>query len=338
MRMPSGAGRYGYRLAARDFNKDGIGDLVVGAPGVQSALASGAVQLIFGSPTGLQIDRPRTIRRPDNTYVEFGSRLRAGDIDSDGNLDLVEGSPDRPEAASSGHRVYCRGTPDGAEPLPAGGRRPAGAARRRSRSPTWTRTGSTTSCRETPIPCRQAVVVSGGEVRLWRGGRRGPAGAPRVITRPRQSSTGADEPGDEFGGTLDAGDVDDDGYADMIVGAPGEENDTGAVTVIRGGRDGWARTGNSVFGRSEPDIPGTAAPGDLFGWSVATVSVSGDDRLDLAVMSAARSDWPTRSSLQGRPTACSRPARPRHCACSGWATTVAKPQINRIRIGRPGDS
>ena len=70
----------------------------------------------------------------------------------------------------------------------------------------------------------------------------------------------------------------------MIVGAPGEENDTGAVTVIRGGKDGWARTGNIPFGRSEPDIPGTAAAGDLFGWSVAILRVAGDDRPDVAVV------------------------------------------------------
>ena len=170
MGMPSGAGRYGYRLAARDFNRDGIGDLVVGAPGTQSALGSGAVQLIFGSPAGLQIDRPRTIRRPDNTYVEFGSRLRAGDIDNDGNLDLVEGSPDRPEAGSVGHLVYCRGTRTGPSRC-----RPVGAAGGGGTSSLGVadvdKDGYDDIVQGDADPAPEAVVGVGGEVRLWRGGQ-----------------------------------------------------------------------------------------------------------------------------------------------------------------------
>ena len=42
------------------------------------------------------------------------------------------------------------------------------------------------------------------------------------------------------GGVVDAGYIDQDGYADMIVGAPGEDEDRGMVTVIRGGSGGWA--------------------------------------------------------------------------------------------------
>ena len=106
---------------------------------------------------------------------------------------------------------------------------------------------------------------------------RGPDRESLAINQATSYTGATDEPGDEFGGTLDAGDVDDDGYADMIVGAPGENDDTGAVIVIRGGRRGWARVGNSVFGKSQDGVPGTAAPGDLFGWSVALLHVAGDD-------------------------------------------------------------
>ena len=124
-------------------------------PGCRARRRSGAVQLIFGSPTGLQIDKPRTIRRPDDTYVEFGSRLR--------------GRRHRPRRQPRSRR---RDLPTGQTRRRPGtactavGRRtdrPAAGrwaptpeeARRRSRSPTSTATGSTTSCRATPIPCRR---------------------------------------------------------------------------------------------------------------------------------------------------------------------------------------
>ena len=200
-------------------------------PGCRARRRSGAVQLIFGSPTGLQIDKPRTIRRPDDTYVEFGSRLRAGDIDRDGNLDLVVGSPDRPDRRRPGTACTAMGR---RKDRPAAGRwaPTPEEARRRSRSPTSTATGSTTSCRATPIPCRRTPCSAAG-----RSGCGAAASAGRRARRSRSIRTrefvdGTDDQGDEFGGTLDAGDVDDDGYADMIVGAPGEENESG-----RGDRD-----------------------------------------------------------------------------------------------------
>jgi len=335
--LPPGAGRYGYRLAARDFNNDDISDLVVGAPGVQSAPASGAVQLIFGSPTGLQIDKPRTIRRPDDTYVEFGSRLRAGDINRDGNLDLVAGSPDRPEVPSSGHGVYCRGAPDGptrCRPLDdaAGG----GTSSLAVADVTGDGFDDIVQGDADPVPAE--ALFSGGEIRLWRGGERGPDAVPLTINQESESVDGSDDQGDEFGGTLDAGDVDDDDYADMIVGAPGEENEAGAVTVIRGAPDGWARNGNSVFGRSQPGVPGDPAPGDLFGWSVALVSVSDDDRLDLAVIVGGDDRLADAIVVFKGGPGVFAPGETEALRLLWLDDDVARPKINRIRIGRPGDS
>ncbi|MEG7741722.1 FG-GAP repeat protein, partial [Listeria monocytogenes] len=42
---------------------------------------------------------------------------------------------------------------------------------------------------------------------------------------------GGDEPGDGFGASLALGDLDRDGYADLVVGAPGEDEGAGRVTL-----------------------------------------------------------------------------------------------------------
>ncbi len=124
----------------------------------------------------------------------------------------------------------------------------------------------------------------------------------------------------------------------MIVGAPGEQTKTGAVTVIRGAPDGWARNGNSVFGRSQPDVPGDAAPGDLFGWSVALVSVSDDDRLDLAVIVGGEQRLADAIVVFKGGRGVFAPGETEVLRLRRLDDDVAKPKINRIRIGRPGDS
>ena len=218
-----------------------LDDLVVGAPGSAGHARHRAPCTGLRRAGGLQTDRPRTIRRPDDTYVEFGSRLRAGDIDGDGNLDLVEG-PRPAGPARPGTPSYCRGRRTGRPRCrPLGVRR---RARRASRSPTSTATITTTSSRATPSR-RRRTPVSAGRVRVWRGGRRGPRATPLTITQDTRSSR-ASEPGDQFGAVVETGDLDADGFADMIVAA-------WARTRRRGGHrhprppQGHARNGNTAF-------------------------------------------------------------------------------------------
>ena len=129
--LPGGS-RYGNRLVAGDFNGDGYADLAVGAPGEEVATPdTGAIELLLGGPDGLTTEGARTIRRPSGEYSSFGSRLRGGDVNGDGHLDLVEGAPDRLGGAAGARHVL----PPAPTAAPAGASRSATA--RRAACPPW---------------------------------------------------------------------------------------------------------------------------------------------------------------------------------------------------------
>ena len=104
--------------------------------------------------------------------------------------------------------------------------------------------------------------LSPGEVRLWLGSRRGPRSEPLGITQDTPGVPGgSDEPGDEFGAVVDAGDVDLDGFADIIVGAIREDEGAGQITVIRGGENGHASVGNTQFDQDSREGAGVGRSG-----------------------------------------------------------------------------
>jgi hypothetical protein len=87
---------------------------------------------------------------------------------------------------------------------------------------------------------------------------------------------GAIESDDEFGGTLAAGDFNNNGFADLAAGAPFEDVagllNAGAVSVLYGSAGGLTTAGGQLFTQNSPGVPGGAEDDDLFGDAL----VSGD--------------------------------------------------------------
>lgn len=103
--------RFGWVLAAGDFDADGKDDLAIGVPyedigdcmfyfGDYLACDLGVVQVLYGSGDGIssrdqvfEIARQLRYTNPSDEHELFGSSLAAGDFDGDGQGDLAIGVP-----------------------------------------------------------------------------------------------------------------------------------------------------------------------------------------------------------------------------------------------------
>ncbi len=261
---------------AGDVNGDGYDDLAIGAPGFDGGSgAVGRVVLHLGAATGLA-STAAAQAVGDQPGAEFGTCVAAaGDVDGDGLADLFVGAPARDETfidQGRGH-VFL-----GSASAPL-----AGPAWSLDGASAGERFGAAAAAADVDADGFDDLVVgapgfSGGEAGegaafLFAGSPGGPALLPSWSFEP-------DVAGASFGAALGrAGDVDADGHADLIAGAP----DLASGGVAPGGV--WLFLGASSGLSGAPAW--TAVGGEdlgAFGSSVACAGdVDGDGHSDLLV-------------------------------------------------------
>jgi FG-GAP repeat protein len=209
---------YGHSVSgAGDVNGDGFDDVIVGAPNPDHGTTIGLAYAYYGSATGLSPVANWTAQG-DQLVDWFGRRVqRAGDVNGDGFADVIVGVPHYDsDRVDVGKAVAYYGSPAGLSP-----------------TANWTAIGAQVLC----LFGRDAkgagdvngdgyddVIVGAhqydhGEKNEGRAFVY--AGSPTGLRTKPLWKQESNQPGAVYGRSVNtAGDVNGDGYADIIVGAP----------------------------------------------------------------------------------------------------------------------
>ena len=265
---------FGSSLASADFNKDGYADLAVGATGegLGGKQYVGQVTMLWGSSSGLKggtvLPQPSTIT-PETGYSQG---LAAADFNGDG-------SPDLTVTGQAQTRIY--------------------------NGPFKKLDGSVASM--------SFVGTVGSTFDVGAGDLTGDAAAERVYTYSTTSDPGGqvkyhtyngtktvlvDMPAAEGDGPVAMGDINGDGYGDLVLTQADEPASTGGaghvggqLEIWYGGKGGPDLTQTpTVINQDTPGVPGTGEADDRFGGSLSIGDINGDKYADIAV-SASGEDW-----------------------------------------------
>lgn len=218
-----------------DTNGDGYGDLIVGAPTTNTGgVEGGAAWIYYGSSTG--VDNSTTFFKNDNGYVHFGTSVAAaGDVNGDGFNDAVIGIPEHGLAKQGSVAVYLGASAGFTE------------ANKRFYTGNWANAAfgiSVSGAGDVNGDGYSDIIV--GENKLshqaaQRGGFTVIPGVPFGGVVPANWEIMGDATLDQMGTSVSGGgDVNGDGFSDVVVGIPGRDginSDAGGVQVFDGGAE-----------------------------------------------------------------------------------------------------
>lgn len=270
--------RFGRAIAIGDFNGDSFGDIAVGAP-VQTT-NGGEVHIFHGGPGVFDttVDRILSIAQVGAMYGEVVANV--GDLDGDGLVELGIGAPlaDIGGATDSGVVYVYSGSSSGIGPLPRFEVQSVTTQNRLGMSLVGAGDVNGDGFADLAFGERGTSTQNRGAVRVLFGG------SP-LDGQPDQSINFSVNNANCAQALAPAGDVNGDGYSDLLVGCPDEDTavlSTGAVRVLRGSPTGLV--GTAAFVGAGP------ASASLFGRAVAGgADLDGDGYADIVVGMPGRS-------------------------------------------------
>ncbi|HEV8240417.1 MAG TPA: hypothetical protein VGS57_13690 [Thermoanaerobaculia bacterium] len=305
--MPDNSGiddEFGHALATGDFDADTFDDLVIGVP-LETANATtdgGRVFVLYGTPSGLDVARVQTFEDGVETPDHFGEALAAADFDNDGRSDLAVGAPGYASGAGLVHILYDlpglpstltfsnhdsfwqQNLPDSSEP---GDHFSAALA-------AGNFDGDDFADLAVGVPDEDVDLTpsihaqDAGAVHVLFGSAVGLAtGRNQFWTANSTAVPGEAEAGDRFGFTLAAGDFNNDGFDELVIAVPFEENfrgpEEGDVVVLPSSQTGPDGAGARTWNLEVPGILGDMNPGDHLGWSLAVGDFDHNGADDLTI-------------------------------------------------------
>jgi hypothetical protein len=286
--------------SAGDVNGDGYGDILVGAPGYANGQAEeGAAFVWYGSIYGLGSSGDPTTAawkaEGDQAQAYFGNAVAsAGDVNGDGYGDVIVGADGYDNGQSNEGRAFVY----------------HGSATGLSLSPAWTAESdqagaafgtSVGSAGDVTGDGYSDVIVGSdkfdngeldeGRAYVYYGAKSGLSGSPAWTAESSQTQA-------FFGYAVNtAGDVNGDGYSDVIVGAYQFQNGDTWRDDNEGAAFVWLGSSAGLGADGDPNNAGWVADGNQkgaqFGYSVSTAGdVNGDGYSDVIVGAPAYNNGP----------------------------------------------
>ncbi|MEO7794125.1 MAG: Calx-beta domain-containing protein [Thermoanaerobaculia bacterium] len=304
---------FGSSVASGNFNGDGFEDLAVGVPGetVGGNVDSGAVHIFYGSASGLrpagdQIFDQGTTGIDDTAEPgdHFGFAVAAADFNADGFDDLAISAPDEDvgNIVDAGAVWVLFGSATG---LSATGSLAFGQSTisDSESSETNDQFGFSLAAGRIDSGSRADLVIgvpgedgaienSSGKIHVLYNSGSTPLASEEDWDQSEVGcgATGdANENGDRFGFAVAVADFDDDGFADVVVGSPfendcaicGDTPDVGRVHAFTSSSSGLNIAAVDCFGTDNGLISDPAEQNDRFGGAFAAGDFDGDGVADL---------------------------------------------------------